>query len=438
MTAPVLTNTPAPVAPAPKPPSSWQVLRQGVRATFAGTPGRLRIYGALAIVASLVFGVLSLVAASARAGAIADARSDAAQLVRIQNIRINLVTADASLTNAFLIGGLEPPAERAAYETGIDNATNALTAAAAAKAADADTLDKVNTVVAAYTGLVESARANNRQGYPIGAAYLRQATSLLRNDALPVLEDLAKTEQKRVDNAYSSSALAVIWLVIGIVVAVAALLAAQLFLFRRTRRVFNLPLVAATAIVVVVGVALAATMIWSQSKAKSTRTGAYFATLEMGTARVDAFDAKSAESLTLINRGSGQAYEQRYQQVAGDAAAILDDAAQRGGSNARAAQEAFTKYNALHQQIRALDDSGSWDQAVAIATGTDSGQANALFGQFDTASGKALDASAKTLRDDLGSARSPLLWLGWVALAGGALAALAAWRGIGERLREYR
>ena len=80
------------------------------RARSSGTPGRMRILGAIAIVACLVFGVVAL--PRGRRGSTptsSDARDNAAQLVRIQTIRTSLVKADANATNAFLVGGLEPP-----------------------------------------------------------------------------------------------------------------------------------------------------------------------------------------------------------------------------------------------------------------------------------------------------------------------------------------
>ena len=43
--------------------------------------------------------------------------------MRIQAIRTNLTQADAAATNAFLVGGLEPPATRAAYLAGLAGAT---------------------------------------------------------------------------------------------------------------------------------------------------------------------------------------------------------------------------------------------------------------------------------------------------------------------------
>jgi hypothetical protein len=206
----------------------------------------------------------------------------------------------------------------------------------------------------------------------------------------------------------------------------------------RTRRLFNLPLVAATAAVVVVGLILVGVMAWSQSKANKTRSNAYFATVELATARIDAFDAKSAESLTLIARGSGQAYDASYNDLAQNASKVLSDAAGRGGANEQAAQQAFTNYSKVHAQIRALDNGGNWDGAVALATGISPQDANAVFATFNDASAKALSERSAQLRNDLGTARAPLMPLAWIVLVVGVGAAVASIRGISLRLREYR
>jgi hypothetical protein len=425
-------------APPAQPPATRQVVRQVARATFEGTPGRMRLYGAFVVLGCLVFGLFAFIAASSRSSALSNARSDAAQLVRIQAIRTNLVFADANLTNAFLVGGLEPPAARSAYQQGIATASTTLAEASGVNSDDAAVLANVNDVITQYTGLVESARANNRLGFPLGAAYLRQATNLLRSDALPPLEELGKTEQSRIADSYSASARAMYWLVVGLVAALAVLVFTQVWLAGRTRRLLNLPLVTATAAVLVVGVILVGVMAWSQSKANKTRSNAYFATVELATARIDAFDAKSAESLTLIARGSGQAYDASYNDLAENASLVLKDAAGRGGSNEQAAQQAFAAYQAVHAKIRALDNGGNWDSAVALATGTSAEDANAVFATFNDASAKALSNRSAQLRNDLGTARAPLMAFAWIVLIVGVGAAVASIRGISLRLREYR
>jgi len=201
--------------------------RQLVADAFSGTPGRMRIYGAIAVALCLVFGVLGFLFVRHLDDTLGAERAHAAQLVRIQTIRTSVVKADAAATNAFLVGGLEPASVRQSYTDGIDTAAESIAAASSAEPSDSATLQAVNKQLATYTGLVESARANNRQGFPIGAAYLRQASGAIENNVLPPLADLANKERERV-NAASDSAhdtyTAIFWL---LVVALILLIAIQ-------------------------------------------------------------------------------------------------------------------------------------------------------------------------------------------------------------------
>ena len=51
--------------------------------------------------------------------------ADTDQLIRVQAIQTNLLRADADATNAFLVGGLEPAEQRAAYDDAIDQSVAA-------------------------------------------------------------------------------------------------------------------------------------------------------------------------------------------------------------------------------------------------------------------------------------------------------------------------
>jgi hypothetical protein len=48
-----------------------------------------------------------------------------------------------------------------------------------------------------YSGLIETARANNGQGFPVGAAYLREASDLRRARILPAAGRLYAAEAQR-------------------------------------------------------------------------------------------------------------------------------------------------------------------------------------------------------------------------------------------------
>ena len=55
----------------------------------------------------------------------------------------------------------------------------------------------MSTQLPVYTGLVETARVYNRQGLPLGAAYLREASGLMRDKLLPAAKQLYRTETGR-------------------------------------------------------------------------------------------------------------------------------------------------------------------------------------------------------------------------------------------------
>lgn len=394
--------------------------------------------GAIAIAGCLFFGAFAFIAATRLHTDISNARNDAAQLVRVQTIRTSLVKADANATNAFLVGGLEASDVRNGYTDGIATAARTLAEAASANSDDAAVLQRVNLVLTTYTGLIESARANNRQGFPVGAAYLRQASDLIQTDALPPLAALVKDEQQRVDASTDVADSRLALLAFFLIVVVGALAVLQVWLYIKTRRVFNPSLVVASAIVIIVGLVGLGVMLWARTQANDARDGAYAQTVALATARINAFDAKSAEALTLINRGSGQPYEDRFKAVSRTALRAIESEGPTPSSPGDQAgtADALQRYLTEHAAVRKLDDAGSWDQAVAAATGN--GAANRAFASFEKVSGTALASEAHALADDLDDARLPLSAASWILLLSGVVAAVATWRGVNQRLREYR
>jgi hypothetical protein len=182
-------------------------------------------------------------------------------------------------------------------------------------------------------------------------------------------------------------------------------------------------------------------MLASQSAANTVRDTHYTATKALAQARIAGFDAKANESLTLVYRGTGQDYEKAWQAETGTARANLAVAANAGVADAGI--PALGNWIDLHnKRIHPLDEAGQWDAAVALATGTGTrtgtDDSPTIFARFDAASGHALAAEASAVRDGLNSAENLLVILGWLTLALGLVAAVLAWRGIGQRLEEYR
>jgi hypothetical protein len=408
-----------------------------LRASLEETPGRMRWLAAVGVAVALAFGLAGGQAFRSASGALERAGANTDQLVRIQAIQTNLVQADADATNAFLVGGLEPPAQRADYLRAVASATKLIAEAAQHQPADGPALGALNQVLVTYASEIESARSNNRQGLPVGAQYLKDASANLRADARPILKNLVDANNARVSTEFDNAGSAALWLVIAGLLALVVLALELVWLARRTRRYVNLPLAAGTAVVLVALVAGVLSLAAVGRTVDTVRAGVYAATLSTAKARIAAFDAKSNESLTLIARGSGTAFEKAWQV---SDAAVRADLSHLAGNPVSAGPGAlpWPKYEAVHKQIRSLDDKGDWDGAVRLATGTGTGAGNGAFAQFDTASARQLSSLSADTASRLDQARAWLPLGGALGVLAGLLAAACAWRGFSLRLEEYR
>ena len=208
-------------------------VRAGVRHYFSGSPGRLRQIAIVAVVGALLAAAGGGLALRERSAALTEARASAGQLVLLQGIRTALVQAHADATNSFLRGGLEDPAQRADYVAGLDAASRGLPSAAAnADESQAATFGQVSEAVSRYSGSIEAARANNRQGFPVGAAYLANATTTLNDEIVPDLTSLADAEADDVSGAFSAAGLAGWLFLLAALVGLGVLVWAQVRLAR--------------------------------------------------------------------------------------------------------------------------------------------------------------------------------------------------------------
>ncbi|MFD0349478.1 hypothetical protein ACFQ0M_32530 [Kitasatospora aburaviensis] len=159
---------------------------------------------------------------------------------------------------------------------------------------------------------METARANNRLGYPLGGAYLRYASDQMRTVLLPAAAQLSAAENQELADDYAA-ARSVPWAAYGLgVLALAVLVWVQVVLFRRTNRVFNVGLVAATAAVLsaVLWLTVAGTTADSALQRSEKRGAAPLRALNA--ARVDVLTARLAENLHLVARGSSTKYAELW------------------------------------------------------------------------------------------------------------------------------
>jgi len=410
--------------------------RGAVEAWFAGTPGRMRTLLILSAAIAVLFGLAAAQGFRESDGALKRAEANTAQLVRIQAIHTSLVSANADATNAFLVGGLEPPAQRQHFVDSMAQAAKLIAEAATAQPADQAVLGQLNTTLLTYQGLIEQARANNRQGLPIGSQYLKDANATLQDDSLPLLNQLVKSNEARVDTEFDGIGFGNYWLIIGGLITLAVLIYALYWLAKRTHRYLNVPIAAAAVLVLLTMIVGGASLASAGSSAKDTRSHAYADTLALSRARIAAYDAKSNESLTLIARGSGDAFQTAWLQ----SAAEVDKQLAIVAATAPQLSAPWNQYKTFHGTIRDLDSKqGKWDDAVKQAIGTAPGDnAATSFGDFDKGSATSLNQTGKQVGAELSDARNGLPPIGWLGLPIGIVAALLVAWGVSQRLGEYR
>ncbi|EID54587.1 hypothetical protein [Saccharomonospora xinjiangensis] len=429
-------------------------LVRGMARSAATTPGRLSLIGVGLVVLSLLTGLVGTLSMQDRddsVDALVEHREPLAAAA--QEVYRSLSDADATAATAFLTPGAESPALRERYATDIAKAGAALAKAASDSAGipeAAEHVDVLSRQLPVYTGLVASAKANDRQGYPVGAAYLREASELLRSTILPAAEALYEVNAGRLAEEQDDATSFPWFLAVVLVCLIGALLYAQTFLKKKTNRVFNVGLLVSSGAVGLLVLWTAVALIIQGVFVGSGREDGTEQADRLVRARIAALQARADETLTLVARGGGAEYEQGFTDQFGRLAGIqgrggllgeaiaaeTDDA--RLESLRRAHEHAAAWFDA-HRRVRELDDSGEHQKAVELAIDAeDERSPAAAFGKADSELAASIHSARRGFVEDTSSGASALTLLAPAYALLSVVAALGATLGIRERLREYR
>lgn len=435
------------------PSPSWraraaELLELG-RTTRVGQLARAALVTVLLV---LLAGVLALVAAL-RTGAAADdvVTRSGPLTASAQELYRALSDADTSAGQGFLLGADEPATLRLRYQTDLAAAGRALAVLGAASTgtdADAAAVTALAQGIPAYTGLVETARAVDRQGLTYGSAYLREASAFLRGDLLPAAQQIYDLQSAALADE-QDGADGGVWTLLALV----ALLAALLATWRLHRRIAYTTRRRRTPGVVLAGVALVALGLWgvvalglSAFATADARDDGTAPNRELVAARFAVLQSRSDEILTLVARSTGGAYEQDYvrRSIALYGWQGLLDRARVAAGDGPVADDALTAQTAgrrsitVHELVRTLDVAGQYDQAVALALSPGANGGQGAVAQVQDALDAAVGRTASSAASDSVLARDAtvLLPLGVVVLT--LLAAGGVVAGVWPRLQEYR
>ena len=354
-----------------------------------------------------------------------------------------LSVADAAAATAF-IAQAEPRPVRLRYEQAITDAAVAVTRASSGLTDEplVQLLGKINAELGVYTGLIEIARTNNREGNPVGSSYLSEASGLMQSTILPDAAQLYEATSARVDTETTASTEIPAPVILVLLTTVVFGAFSHRWLARRTRRRINPGLVVGALGILVMVVWMAIALTISTTASRSAKVTAAESLKTVTNVAITAQQARADETLSLIRRGDEQVRKESFYQRIDSMHQQLDRYMARSDAVDKAdlqgADQLLVRWRQANDRINTYISVGNYRAATQVALGSGEDDSTPAFDKLEDELGKAMDQSRTQLRNDVLNARSGLsgAQVGGVVLS--LSAAIAVALGLWPRLKEYR
>ena len=425
-----------------------------------GTPAILRLLLVGLTAGSLAWGIVAAWTVSQHASA-ADqvvTRSEPLSLDAQQMYR-SLGDADVTATTAFLAGPPEPLAVRQRFEADIAQAAGDLAALrdSAATAGSGSTsatlaagLAAISASLPVYTSYVAQAKTYSSLGYPLtGGSFMQVASEEMHLRLLPA----ARSVYAQVNAALaadSAGATGLPWIVAAVALALAigiALVRTQAWLRRRTHRIVNIGLLAATLAVAISAIWLVAAFLTARSDFQQGLGHGSGPAERLAQAAISAQQARGDEVLNLISRSGSTSFQQDFAAMRARigpgpgsllAAAAASSPAGPAASAVSAAGRDASRWYAVAGQVFKLDLAASYAAETHLVIGAGPQSSSAVFGRLESDLGRAIAADQVVFRRNASAGRGAFADLEAAVIAAAlAMAAGSAW-GLSRRLAEYR
>lgn len=423
-----------------------------VKNSLMSTPGKMVMICLVLSVAILAAG-FSISQSAAQRRAELDTLTNTTEPVSyvVQDLYSSLSVADTTATAGFISAGVEDSENRDFYGQAIQAASEALTQVAAELPAEStqelELVSEINQILPTYTGLVETAWANNRQGNPVGAAYMALASSVMQDQILPQAAQLHNLTSRAVLDDQKNLTRPMLLPISGLLAAVLFLLAAQWWFAQATRRIFNAGLLTATVLMTIASVWAVATSWVTWSSGTAAYSEAAEPIEQLTTARIAAQQTRSQETLSLVGRTNLDTGSQSFSRVIDDINTALDTYAEtelahepQNTTNLMIAYDEVAQWEQEHNLLAMQLASGDYQSALEnMLVTTDSPTAtNNTFQQLDDALAALINSARGSLQSMVAHSSVASAILSRISSLAFVLSLLAIWIGVWPRLQEYR
>jgi hypothetical protein len=457
------------------------------------TPAKIRTFAAAAVGLACCLAAVIAVASGALGGQFQSiGNRDAAAVDSTTGLYFSLNDMDAQVANVLLVGGDATLAADRAQDLKIyasDRATadadltQALATSGGNPAAQRElrsALDGVGQYEAlAADALLTDQQARSSVGRAPAAslAYYQQATDLMRTSILPSVSSLTDVSASKLDASYADGT-STAWTTVGVVIAggvalIAILVALQLYLSARFRRLVNPALAAATVVAVALVIGAATRLSAEAGHLKVAKQDAFDSIIALTQARAVSYNGNADESRYLVDPARAAQYQQSFlaksQQLAdvgnvgifGYDAALASDIRAYDDDNSdvrfggylgaefrnitfpgerAAAVRTLLAYQVYERDDRKLRTLAKTNLAAAVAydIGTAPGQSDAAFNTYDADLSSVIAINSAAFADAIQAGQgNTAAWNLAFPVAGALLFAGLVLAGVRPRLAEY-
>lgn len=460
---------------------SWADARLGTVARRTPTPRIIiRFFGLILLLTVLAFGTSSFAISQMRDTVRSMALHTKPAIDAAEQVRTALGAMDVDAASDSLLGDAVSTGTSREFAAHVGSQIAAMVQASAGITfGDAEAAGRIEAMqydLHLYYGALGEARDAGRSKPWIAAQRVKFASRILRSYVMRQADAFEAGNRQKLEESYARSQeqsvlLAASFIGFGTLLAI-TLVAAQVFLLRRTRRLINVPLAIGTVALLSALIWVGLSLVQERADLAAGKTDALERLVALRQVKSAAYSMNADEAMWLIDHEANRVdYDKDF--VAGtrlvadidptDAAGLARLQAQYaapafasslrgllGGAYARAVEAAsgakptaeaiaaFLEFLRIDAQLRALEDKGDHRGALELRTGNKPGQSLYAFAQLDKALDAAIGVADSAFTQRISAAGAVADWLPTVTGMALAAALLLAAGGLWQRWQEYR
>lgn len=406
------------------------------------TPGLLTVVSVILVLAILAAG-------GAMAAQSAKQQGDLNTLVNrtepvsfsAQELFNSLSVADSVATTGFVEDASGGADSHAPYREALDTASRAIIRAANGiddpSTREMELLLQIQEKLPIYTSLMTEASVNNRQGLPVGAAYITQASAMMQDEILPAAGELYTNTSSEVGEQQLALTKPGWFALSGLVAAVLLLVVAQFWLAAQTNRRINGGYATATVLMVVA-------LLWASGSALTTWTdgtrgldGTAQPLETLTSLRISVQQTRTTEALSLVQReyssGTQAGFSDQVSHIDGELESLRSTVGDRAVIDD--AREDLREWDSMHARMLTYVQQGDYPGAIRATVGD--GDDVHPYQQLDEKLRELIDDTRDQLRVYLADSRVSAQQVSTLVILLGLLSAFFIVYGTRPRLQEY-